>query len=276
MKYFNPNKFIVSLCIVIILLVKMSYAQNLSNLKVPIKYDYKDNMLSLSIANPFQTPIRIVVTSIDSTLNFRFNNFGFILLASKQDTIITAGEIENRPLLMFKVLFGDPSRAVLLNPMALPYPRNRSYKVLQGNFGKFSHHSISSKYALDFNLNIKDTVCAADDGYVIGIVKHHNTGGNKLKYYDNANYITLYHPTANLFSQYVHLMQNGSLVELGEYVKKGQAIGLAGATGFTSAPHLHFNVYKANTTGWESTPTTFDDGYSSMQIRKGEILSTKK
>ncbi|WP_168187545.1 M23 family metallopeptidase [Pedobacter sp. G11] len=267
------KKYIVSFCI--LLWVKTLHAQNVSNLKVPIKYDYNNSILSLSILNPFQTPIRVMVTSGDSIVDSRFNN-RVILLAAKQDTMITVREIEHKPSLIFKVFFGDPSRVVSLKPMALPFPKNRSYKVLQGNLGKFSHNSISSKYAIDFNLSIKDTVCAAASGYVIGIVKHNNIGGNNIKYYDYANYITLYHPDANLFSQYVHLLQNGAFVELGEYVKKGQAIGLAGATGFTSVPHLHFNVYKANITGWESTPTTFDDGYTSIEIRRGEVLSTKE
>gem|GEM_PF-2235588 len=85
------KKYIVSFCI--LLWVKTLHAQNVSNLKVPIKYDYNNSILSLSILNPFQTPIRVMVTSGDSIVDSRFNN-RVILLAAKQDTMITVREIE--------------------------------------------------------------------------------------------------------------------------------------------------------------------------------------
>ena len=32
------------------------------------------------------------------------------------------------------------------------------------------------------------------------------------------------------------------MVELGDYVEKGQPIGISGMTGYTTIEHLHFNV----------------------------------
>jgi murein DD-endopeptidase MepM/ murein hydrolase activator NlpD len=43
-----------------------------------------------------------------------------------------------------------------------------------------------------------------------------------------------------VFSQYAHLSE--FFVEPGQWVEKGQVIGLAGATGRTNGPHLHFEI----------------------------------
>jgi murein DD-endopeptidase MepM/ murein hydrolase activator NlpD len=43
-----------------------------------------------------------------------------------------------------------------------------------------------------------------------------------------------------VFSQYAHLSQ--VMVRPGDFVLKGQVIGLAGATGRTNGPHLHFEI----------------------------------
>ncbi|MFH1211650.1 MAG: M23 family metallopeptidase, partial [Candidatus Woesearchaeota archaeon] len=62
------------------------------------------------------------------------------------------------------------------------------------------------------------------------------------------------------FSQYLHLKFKGSLVKTGVRVKKGQPIALSGNTGFTTAPHLHFIVFRLNNTeiGWESLKVRFN------------------
>jgi murein DD-endopeptidase MepM/ murein hydrolase activator NlpD len=43
-----------------------------------------------------------------------------------------------------------------------------------------------------------------------------------------------------IFSQYAHL--NEFAVQAGQWVEKGQLLGLAGATGRTNGPHLHFEI----------------------------------
>ena len=43
-----------------------------------------------------------------------------------------------------------------------------------------------------------------------------------------------------ILSMYFHL--NKILVQHGEYVKKGQVIGLIGSTGRASGPHLHWGI----------------------------------
>ncbi len=51
--------------------------------------------------------------------------------------------------------------------------------------------------------------------------------------------------------EYYHLAPQGSLVEVGDTVRRGQRIGLSGNTGHTAMPHLHFAVYRA--TDWGRT-----------------------
>ena len=40
----------------------------------------------------------------------------------------------------------------------------------------------------------------------------------------------------------MHLTKNGSLVKVGDNLRKGQVIGYSGATGLAGYPHLHFVV----------------------------------
>ncbi len=43
----------------------------------------------------------------------------------------------------------------------------------------------------------------------------------------------------------MHLLKGTVLVKIGQDVKAGQLIPKSGHTGWSSAPHLHFLVYKA-------------------------------
>ncbi len=71
---------------------------------------------------------------------------------------------------------------------------------------------------------------AANDGVVI-------YSGNE--YSGFGNIIIIAHRDGN-FTIYGHNQRN--LVEKGQYVRKGQTIGLVGNTGRSTGPHLHFEV----------------------------------
>jgi murein DD-endopeptidase MepM/ murein hydrolase activator NlpD len=58
---------------------------------------------------------------------------------------------------------------------------------------------------------------------------------------DFGNMIILSHGMG-YFSYYGHTMK--ALVEQGTRVRKGDAIGLVGSSGISSAPHLHFEIWK--------------------------------
>ena len=88
----------------------------------------------------------------------------------------------------------------------------------------------SGHRAIDIGTRIGNAVWAADSGYVVFI------GWDPYGY---GNHIIVNH--GNGFETlYAHLSQ--VLVTPGQSVKRGQVIGLAGSTGRSTGPHLHFEV----------------------------------
>ena len=156
---------------------------------------------------------------------------------------------------MFKMFYGASKidKYDTLYNYALPFLKGKKYKVLQGNNGKFSHKGQNSKYAIDFKMNVGETICAIRDGYVVFTKSDSNEGGSSKKYLPKANKIFVYHKDGT-FAQYAHFKQNGVLVNEGDSIKKGQIIGYSGNTGYSTEPHLHFVVYKPSKEGLTSIP----------------------
>lgn len=140
---------------------------------------------------------------------------------------------------------------------SLPFAKGKRYKIMQGHFGKFSHYSDLSKYAIDFRMNIGQEICAMRAGVVVDVKEDSDKGGRSRKYINDGNYILIYHKDGT-FSEYVHLKKDGAIVEKNDTVKKGQIIGYSGNTGFSTAPHLHFAVYKPTLNGVVSIPYILD------------------
>jgi murein DD-endopeptidase MepM/ murein hydrolase activator NlpD len=166
--------------------------------------------------------------------------------------------------------FGHPAILRRQDTLQWPFPRGRRYKIIQAYNGSFSHNSDFSRYAIDFDLAIGDTVCAAADGLVMEVIQGYDIGGNSRDYRPYANFITILHADGYL-TQYVHLKHKGALVQAGDRVKTGQAVGLSGQTGFTSTPHLHFNVLKPIFRDVVSTPCQFAN-MAGKELRRGQVV----
>jgi murein DD-endopeptidase MepM/ murein hydrolase activator NlpD len=121
-----------------------------------------------------------------------------------------------------------------------PFKKRKRYKLIQSWGGRFSHSMPRSYHALDFKMEIGEPVHAARSGIVVrSVEKFTKNGGRELQNF--ANTIIIKH-NDNTFAHYVHLKTDGSLVEIGQVVEKGELIGFSGNTGFSTQPHLHFVV----------------------------------
>lgn len=103
--------------------------------------------------------------------------------------------------------------------------------------GMWWHNGVDAKAHIGIN------VYAVDDGIVK--VSHNNKNGY-------GNYIVIDH--GNYASLYAHL--SISHVVVGDIVRAGNIIGLTGATGQITGPHLHFEIRLGKyTTFWDRCKT---------------------
>lgn len=156
----------------------------------------------------------------------------------------------------------------------LPFQKKKSYKLIQGFNGKFSHQEPPSRYALDFDMPQGAQVCAAREGVVVRVKEDSNEGGPSPKYRGKDNHVVILHEDGTL-GYYVHLQYEGALVEAGDRVTRGQVIGLSGNTGYSTRPHLHFVIRKPTKDGPIAIPFVFDE-YENKKLKVGKMIKRKQ
>lgn len=139
------------------------------------------------------------------------------------------------------------------SPYVLPYPVGLAYQV-DLNQCSSSYHAPGGpdQFAVDFAMPIGSDVTASAEGEVVFVEE----SGGDFGFPNNKVIVE----SRGVFIQYMHLTQNGSLVEVGDTVLKGQVIAKSGATGLAGYPHLHFVI---TTGGYEypynSVPHNFSN-----------------
>jgi len=162
-----------------------------------------------------------------------------------------------RRTLGFHARFGDPRARPNPYPYRLPYQRGLAFAVLQGFHGTFSHRG-SNEYAVDFNCPVATKVLAARAGVVVAANASAQGSGTSAEFleYTHVNFVLVQHEDGTL-GEYMHLAPSGVLVQPGQRVARGQALALSGNTGFSSTPHLHFQVMTAADDGVAAQPFPF-------------------
>jgi len=151
--------------------------------------------------------------------------------------------------LYFRGRFGDPRATPAPYVYGLPYPAGLTFSVLQGWRGAFSHRG-SNEYAIDFDCPVATPVLAARPGIVVAANAAAQGAGTTPEYvdYKRTNFVLVQHDDGTL-GEYMHLSPSGIEVAPGQRVTRGQSIALSGNTGYSSTPHLHFQVMTAGDDG---------------------------
>jgi murein DD-endopeptidase MepM/ murein hydrolase activator NlpD len=124
----------------------------------------------------------------------------------------------------------------------LPYGDEVSFPIIQGYDAKLSHRGVE-RFTLDFGMPVGTPVHAARDGVVALVEDSHDTGCAREQCGRFANFVVVLHSDGTT-GEYFHLARGSVRVRRGEHVARGQWLALSGNTGFSTAPHLHFGVYR--------------------------------
>lgn len=239
------------------------------------RYQFDNNTLKINLENPINCPLRIWLKSQDDKLQVQFNKLNPIELKEKSDTLLVLTNIKtSNKSISFPYRLGSVSKKIKKTEIELPFSKNKEYYIIQGNNTSGTHSSNYSKYAVDLNLKTNDTICSATNGFVVGVIDKYQFGGEGDEWRPFGNYITIYEPNSGIFTQYAHLVKNGSLVKVGDKIDSGQPIALSGKTGQTGIEHLHFNclIPTNSEDGLISIPFKFVGGYKSTELKKGDVI----
>lgn len=151
--------------------------------------------------------------------------------------------------LSYRAKFGDPRARPAPYAYRLPYPTGLVFSVLQGFHGAFSHRG-SNEFAIDFDCPVATPVLAARDGTVIASNAAAQGAGTTPEFLDyrRTNFVLVLHDDGTV-GEYMHLSPSGIEVKPGQRVTRGTRLALSGNTGFSSTPHLHFQVMTAGEDG---------------------------
>lgn len=158
------------------------------------------------------------------------------------------------------------------SPYSLPYLVGMEFEIYQ-SYCSPPPGSHETRFAIDFLMPLGTQIIAARAGKVVELREQwpdDDTDGN------HNNMVCLRHSDETL-GLYIHMMQNGVDVELGDYVEKGGHLGWSGSSGDTNGiPHLHFQVCLrsgmcSSVTGEYTLPVNFSNAQGKHNSRNGLI-----
>jgi murein DD-endopeptidase MepM/ murein hydrolase activator NlpD len=158
----------------------------------------------------------------------------------------------------FHAQFGDPGAQPGDYTYAIPFEAGDAHDIIQGFGGDFSHTG-GNYYAIDFGCAEETPVVAARDGVVVAVNDQATTHGTTPEFmsYALTNFILIAHDDGTI-GQYMHLAPDGVDVRPGQRVSRGEYIGRSGNTGFSSTPHLHFQLMTSAPDGLDSVSFPFE------------------
>ena len=242
---------------------------------------YLENAAETVTTFPADATKETVSTAIRETLSKcddAVNGSGKVVKQNSWDKTVTAmlhgfKQLNVKMLLMFCLLglfngasFGQTGHTQTLQELhvkeqqvvVLPYVVGTTFTVQQGMHGQYSHKDKWNCDALDFDMPLNTDVCAVYPGHVVLVETHYTEGGPDTTLLSKANRIVIDHGN-NVFSKYLHLAPRSERVHVGDVVVPGQVIAKSGNIGYSSMPHLHFQLQDVNSV---SLPAVFSNAGS--------------
>lgn len=162
------------------------------------------------------------ISRIDAAKGFYFRNLSWNLTAA------AAGATQ-------------PNQPIVHNgTYAYPWAKKKKFRI-DNAFNGYGAHQGDWAYAVDFKMPEGTDICAAREGTVIQTEVKFSQGGNDPSLGDKANFIYIQHSDGSI-GRYLHIRQNGALVKVNAKVKAGQKIAKSGNVGWSTDPHLHFDI----------------------------------
>lgn len=230
--------------------------------QVHFEMRWHDGRVIQTARNDFQVPVTIAwsVTALDNlaadsaTSGLTVLPPGLELGAPGPTEVLATFSIldTRRPFyryLDFHAQFGDPDAEPDRYVYAIPFRAGHEHRIIQGMGGSFSHQG-SNQYAVDFECPEGTPVAAARDGVVVALNDAATGNGTTEEWtsYALTNFVLVAHDDGTI-GQYMHLMPGGVDVRAGQRVSRGESLGRSGNTGFSTTPHLHFQVMTAAADG---------------------------
>jgi murein DD-endopeptidase MepM/ murein hydrolase activator NlpD len=177
------------------------------------------------------------------------------------------------------------SRFEQLHAVAFTLPVRGAWTCTQGIDGELTHQG-AWRHAFDFEVRDADCalfrgegasnddyhcyrlpVLAAAEGTVVAVesaVADNAVGAMDLEK-NWGNYVILQH-APNLHSLVAHLSRGSVKVVKGQYVRRGEVLGLCGSSGRSPRPHVHFQLQATAELGAPTLPCHFTD-----VVRESEV-----
>ena len=235
--------------------------------------------VDLVAINTFEVPIEVIlqITEADN-LNHRVGDVIRHVFAATADEVVATVTSAQPGGWSFayqaRFVIGDPqARHRPPVPYRAPFAAASQYPISQAFPGKLSHFAAANRYAVDIQMPVGTPIYAARGGTVIDQATHFFANGTDLaKDGPRANLVRIVHDDGSI-AVYAHLNWDSIRVRIGDEVAEGQYIADSGNTGFSTGPHLHFDVQLNREMELVSVPFRFRNERGDGEVpRAGQML----